>query len=92
MLAEVLVRVFTVTGFLSFCLLAWLCVRREWNPIMRALFVFFLVSALIYGSLLVIETVVGTPLGSPAYARWRAVGFRGAQSLAAFWLVWTLRR
>jgi len=85
------VLVITIIGFACYVALTILFLRVSSNRIIHAVAIFFGLSAALFLGLVLAESVF-TELANPTYARWRAVTFRGCQTAAALWLLWTILR
>ena len=90
---QIATHVSTIVVFLCLLAIAMFFVRASWSDrLMSAMYVFFAVSAALYGLLAAFEIFGGLSLVDPIYGKVRPIVFRGVQAIASVWLVWELYR
>ena len=87
---ELLAAFFTGTGLACYIMLTQFFSRNLKDPLLRALFIFFLINALVFASFFGLEVIMHVSVVDPVYGAWRPVIFRGLQSTAVLWLLWVL--
>ena len=87
---QLLAAFFTIIGVICYALLANFLSRQLYDPILRAMFIFFLIQAIVFGAFFVMEIVMNVSVIDPVYGIWRPAIFRSLQSVAALWLLWVL--
>ena len=87
---ELLAAFFTGTGLACYVMLAIFFARRLEDPLLRALFAFFFINAIVFASFFGLEVIMRISVVDPIYGIWRPVVFRGMQTVAVLWLLWVL--
>lgn len=89
---QITTQVATIAVAVCFVLIALFFRRGRNDKVMNALYVFFAVTATLYGGLCVIEVIGNVDLTDPVYGVFRPIVFRGTQALVAVLLVLRLYR
>ena len=89
---DTILQVLTLTTAVSLAFIALFFRAGLHEDVTRALAIFFLVNAGLWGGIFLAEVVFDVSRLDPDYLKWRAVIFRGALTASSVWLLYALHR